>query len=247
MRDRLRNEEILDFYLDLKHHEVLWRKYIRSLSRGGMLDEADLKDGFNSISVAIKVQMFEKKMSVQSASLESSMKRDAASKTPDIIKQHEEQIINSHEVHEAAERIAHRYVVQSAHKEIVELPVSIRNDIIDFMQDERRFDPLIFANAKTWSFNAIQHSSYPKFMDIKSKGNITQWQQIFRLCLGLSALFVAFTLELTMMFLGWQVWGVRVWGLLPFWIATWSLISGLTALDPLLIILFNLSIPGHRL
>ncbi|CAO3685304.1 unnamed protein product [Umbelopsis vinacea] len=240
MRDRLRNEEILDFYLDLKHHEVLWRKYIRSLIKAGVLNESDLKDGANSISVAVRVQIFDKAVSAQAISPESNLKTTAL-KTPDIVKQHEEQMIHSHQVREAAERIAHRYVVHSAYKEIAELPVAIRNEIIGYMQDQGRYDPLIFVNAQTWTVNAIQHFSYPKFIEIKSTRNITQWQQLLRICFGLSILFIAFTLELTMLFLGWQVWGARVWGLLPFWVASWSLISGLTALDPLLIIIFNLS------
>jgi hypothetical protein len=210
MRDRLRNEEILDFYLDLKHHEVLWRKYIRSLVKAGVLDESDLKDGANSISVAVRVQIFDKTVSAQAISAESNLKTPAL-KTPDIVKQHEEQMIHSHQVREAAERIAHRYVVQSAYKEIAELPVSIRNEIIGYMQDQGRYDPLIFVNAQTWTVNAIQHFSYPKFIEIKSTRNITQWQQLLRICFGLSILFIAFTLELTMLFLGWQVWGARVW------------------------------------
>ncbi|KAH8552056.1 hypothetical protein BGW37DRAFT_454976 [Umbelopsis sp. PMI_123] len=185
MRDRLRNEEILDFYLDLKHHEVLWRKYIRSLCKAGILDETDVKDGVSSMPLATKVQTFEKTITTHATS--------------------------SPESNEAAERITHRYIVQSAHKELVELPMKLRAEIVDDIQEHGRYDPLIFSNAKAWAFNAMQHFSYSKFIDIKSTGNLTQWHQILRLCFGLSVLFVAFAVELTMLFLGWQVWGSRTW------------------------------------
>jgi hypothetical protein len=221
MRDRLRNEEILDFYLDLKHHEVLWRKYIRSLVKGGILDESDVKDGVNSVSLATKVQMFEKKITTHAttspqssvrASVRASVRVTSSFiRTPDILKDHQEQIIHLHKVQEAAERITHRYVVQSAHKELVELPLKLRVDIVGNLQDHGRYDPLIFADAKAWAFNAMQHFTYSKFIDIKSNGNLTQWHQVLRLCFGLSVLFIAFTVELTMLFLGWQVWGSRAW------------------------------------
>ena len=46
MRDRLKMEEVLDFYLDLQHHELLWRKYIKTMHRTGHLSETDLSEGF---------------------------------------------------------------------------------------------------------------------------------------------------------------------------------------------------------
>jgi hypothetical protein len=213
MRDRLRNEEILDFYLDLKHHEVLWRKYIRSLCKAGILDETDVKDGVSSMPLATKVQTFEKTITTHATSSPESNVRATSSfiRTPDILKDHQEQIIHLHRVQEAAERITHRYIVQSAHKELVELPMKLRAEIVDDIQEHGRYDPLIFSNTKAWAFNAMQHFSYSKFIDIKSTGNLTQWHQILRLCFGLSVLFVAFAVELTMLFLGWQVWGSRTW------------------------------------
>jgi hypothetical protein len=47
MRDRLHSEELLDFYLDVQHHEILWRRYVKGLRRSGHIDETDLTEGFH--------------------------------------------------------------------------------------------------------------------------------------------------------------------------------------------------------
>lgn len=212
MRDRLGNEEVLDFYLDLRHHEVLWRKYIRSLFRANLIDESDLSDGVNTLPLAIKVQAIQNDMVDHIGQTNvSRTKHFIPSSAPnDFAVQYKDQLQNAHYIQESAESILHRYVVQSAHKEI-NLPSTIRDDITMCIQEKLRYDPLVFELAKLWAMNIIQHFSYPEFIDIKSNGNITQGQQILRICIGLAALFLGFTVELTMLFLGWQMWGARAW------------------------------------
>ncbi|CAO3578833.1 unnamed protein product [Absidia cylindrospora] len=41
-------QEVLDFYLDVQHHEQLWRRYVRSMHKSGRLTEDDLVEGFHS-------------------------------------------------------------------------------------------------------------------------------------------------------------------------------------------------------
>jgi hypothetical protein len=211
MRDSLGNEEVLDFYLDLRHHEVLWRKYIRSLFRANLIADNDLTEGVNSLPLAIKVQAIQDDMEDRIRQTIGGNSNKHLKPTPDDFStQYKDQLQNAHYIQESAESILHRYVVQSAHKEI-NLPPSIRSDITNCIEEKKRYDPLIFELAKVWAMHIIQHFSYPEFIHIKSNGNITQGQQLLRICIGLASLFLAFTVELTMLFLGWQVWGLRAW------------------------------------
>ncbi|KAG2182072.1 hypothetical protein INT43_006999 [Umbelopsis isabellina] len=221
MRDRLGNEEVLDFYLDLRHHEVLWRKYIRSLFRANLIDDNDLAEGVNSLPLAIKVQGIQNNMAEQIRQTNVSNTKHflppsaPASAPNDFAVQYKDQLQNAHYIQESAESILHRYVVQSAHKEI-SLPSTIRDDITICIQENLRYDPRVFELAKLWAMNIIQHFSYPEFIHIKSNGNITQGQQLLRICIGLASLFLGFTVELTMLFLGWQMWGARAWVCNPY-------------------------------
>ncbi|RUS32176.1 hypothetical protein BC938DRAFT_476109 [Jimgerdemannia flammicorona] len=56
LRDRLHAEEQLDFYLDVRHHENLWRRFLKDARKSGIITEEDIQLGghhlFNRLSHA---------------------------------------------------------------------------------------------------------------------------------------------------------------------------------------------------
>ncbi|SAL98488.1 hypothetical protein [Absidia glauca] len=182
MRDRLYMEEVLDFYLDVQHHEQLWRRYTRSPS------------GDN-----------------------------------------QQAVINS------AQHLLKHYLAPSAAKELTQLPVALKHTIRTDMERNHRVDPAVFNQAKNYLFELMQRQAYPKFLRVKVWGNVTLWQQLGRMAVGLVALLVALATGLSLIFLGYPTWGVRCWVFLPFWIGVFNLSVFLTGLDPLWVLLFDIS------
>lgn len=183
MRDRLYMEEVLDFYLDVQHHEQLWRRYTRSASPSRDIQQA---------------------------------------------------VTNS------AHHILKRYLAPSAAKELTQLPMVLRDTIRTQVEQNHRFDPAVFIQAKDYLFELMQRQAYPKFLRAKVWGNVTLRQQLGRMVVGLVALLIALATGLSLILLGYPTWGVRCWIFLPFWIGVFNLSVFLTGLDPLWVLLFDI-------
>ncbi|KAL0094602.1 hypothetical protein J3Q64DRAFT_1715007 [Phycomyces blakesleeanus] len=300
MRDRLHMEEILDFYLDVKHHELLWKRYIKSLQRSGFVTEEDLAEGYQSNRLLSRLShtssMDEKRPGLshlsspttrphhlqpprsmdlgersgnsirisQSSGLSNipvirppiidpsitvtprqPVDEEAAgvlttesmvSGNPSVLPPNRQDLANS------AQRILLKYIVPSAQKELVQLPPPIRQAIRDALQGpEPRDDPLVYADAKQYAFEAMQRQAYPKFLRLKVWGNVTLWQQLGRLAIGLLGLLAGFATSLSLIFLGYPQWHSRFGALVPFWVGIYNVFVFLTGLDPLWVLLFNIS------
>ncbi|EIE83500.1 hypothetical protein RO3G_08205 [Rhizopus delemar RA 99-880] len=187
MRDRLKMEEVLDFYLDLQHHELLWKKYVKAMHRTGHLSETDLSEGFQSPRLLSR-------LSQQPPTLD-------------------EKIPSRKDLSDSAQRLILRYLVPSATKEVTQLPIELRKMLCKELEKEEnaRDDPLLFAEAKNYVFEYMQRFAYPKFLRLKVWGNVTLYQQMGRLVLGLVSLFAALTTSLSFIFLGYPQWGTRFW------------------------------------
>ncbi|KAG1168067.1 hypothetical protein G6F36_012346 [Rhizopus arrhizus] len=210
-------EEVLDFYLDLQHHELLWKKYVKAMHRTGHLSETDLSEGFQSPRLLSRL-----------------------SQHPPTL---DEKIPSRKDLSDSAQRLILRYLVPSATKEVTQLPIELRKMLCKELEKEEnaRDDPLLFAEAKNYVFEYMQRFAYPKFLRLKVWGNVTLYQQMGRLVLGLVSLFAALTTSLSFIFLGYPQWGTRFWILLPFWIGIYNLLTFFTGLDPLWVLLFNKS------
>lgn len=214
MRDRLKMEEVLDFYLDLQHHELLWKKYVTAMHRTGNLSETDLSEGFQSPRLLTRLSNHPM----------------------------EEKAPSRKDLTDSAHRLLLRYLVPSATKELTQLPIELRKLLCKELEKaEARDDPVLFAEAKNYLFEYMQRFAYPKFLMLKVWGNVTLYQQMGRLVLGIVALFVALTTSLCLIFLGYPQWGKRFFILIPFWIGIINLLTFLSGLDPLWVLLFNLS------
>ncbi|KAI9487935.1 hypothetical protein BDB00DRAFT_885040 [Zychaea mexicana] len=178
MRDRLHMEEVLDFYLDVQHHELLWRRYVKTMRRSGYLTEEDLADGFQS---------------------------------PRVLSRLSQAILNRHDLTDSAHRILLRYLVPSASKELTQLPPELKATMRRQLEDGGRDDPLVFTDGKEYLFEYMRRNAYPKFLRLKVWGNLTLWQQMLRLVIGLVALLAGLTVAFSLIFLGYPQWGVRFW------------------------------------
>ncbi|KAI8367473.1 uncharacterized protein BYT42DRAFT_504322 [Radiomyces spectabilis] len=227
MRDRLQMEEVLDFYLDVQHHEQLWRRYIRSLRKSGFLTEQDLADGYQSPRLLSRLS---NTYSYDDEKLTLDTQRTSSMPPP-----------SRQDLAESAQRILLRYLVPSASKELTQLPQELKNAIRrELDRSDPRDDPLVFSDAKEYLFEYMQRYAYPKFLRLKVWGNVTLWQQMGRLVLGLVALLTGFATALSLIFLGYPQWGVRFWVLLPMWFSILNLLVFLTGLDPFWVLLFNI-------
>ncbi|KAF7728053.1 Bud site selection protein, Revert to axial protein 1 [Apophysomyces ossiformis] len=273
MRDRLHMEEVLDFYLDVRHHELLWRRYVKSMHRSGHLTEDDLADGYQSPRVLSRLShnsSLEEKKLLQSplsstTTLKPPKQNDLSSKQlqhqrlsnvsisvplpmvrPPLDEgaENDTEVINEkalpsrQDLIDSAQRILLRYIVPSAQKELMQLPPELKDTIRRELEAQRN-DPLVFEDAKEYVFEYMQRQAYPKFLRLKVWGNVTLWQQMGRLVLGLVSLLAGFATALSLIFLGHPPWGIRFWILLPIWVGVFNVFVFLSGLDPIWVLFFN--------
>ncbi|KAI8137228.1 hypothetical protein BJV82DRAFT_675019 [Fennellomyces sp. T-0311] len=263
MRDRLHMEEVLDFYLDVQHHEQLWRRYVKTMRRSGYLTEEDLADGVQSPRVLSRLSQVssvdEKKVSPLSSTttlkqqkqkvprleedfLEDSfvpLERPPLDQTREQLS--EKAMLNRQDLTDSAQRILLRYLVPSASKELTQLPPELKANMRRQLEDGGRDDPLVFTDAKDYLFEYMRRSAYPKFLRLKVWGNLTLWQQMIRLVVGLVSLLIGLATAFSLIFLGYPQWGTRFWVLLPLWIGVLNVLCFLTGLDPIWVLVFNVS------
>ncbi|KAI7903807.1 uncharacterized protein BX663DRAFT_432568 [Cokeromyces recurvatus] len=183
MRDRLKMEEILDFYLDLQHHELLWKRYVKSMQRTGHLSEGDLSEGYQSLRVL-------KHLTNATAIPSRKEVMDSA-----------QRLLLRYLVPSATKEISHYLPA--------ELVTSLRQELEK--PTGGRDDPALFQEVKEYLFDYMQRQVYPKFLRLKVWGNITLYQQLGRLVFGLVSLLAALTTSFSFIFLGYSQWGTRFW------------------------------------
>lgn len=254
MRDRLHMEEVLDFYLDVQHHQLLWRRYVKSMRRSGYLTEEDLADGFQSPRVVSRLSQVgsldEKKATsplsstttldkqqrgrlqipgggrieedLQSEDMSVPLERpplgddddDPSNNNNNNTVRHamrEKAMLNRRDLTESAQRILMKYLVPAASKELTQLPPELKHTMRREIEQGGRDDPLVFQDAKDYLFEYMRRTAYPKFLRLKVWGNLTLWQQLGRLVVGLVSLLAAFATAFSLIFLDYPPWGTRFW------------------------------------
>lgn len=225
LRDRLNLSILLDFWLDVQQARILHKRYMKYNK---------LKNGSNS-----------------SSSTNASLQPSPTVNSPHQLIAHyllsRPFIASTHakpslaEMTEIIEHIYLRYIVPHAEKELIYLPETIRDDIV------RRFDngggtsnpdPAVFDEAQAYVHRLLE-ATFPHFLRYKVLMNLTLQQQLGRIACGLSVLLIGFSVEFSLIFLNIRPWQYRVWGLLPIFVGVFCTISGLTGVDPLWVLLFN--------
>lgn len=201
MRDRLKMEKALDFYLDIQHHEQLWKCYAKSMQKQQQQQnsvENDLGEGL----YPLHHNSFYTATVPPSPPLTTSTTLTAASPT-----------ISRKDIVDSAQSLLLTYIIPSAPKEMTHL---LPNQLILELRKElektlRRGDDgslllLLLGDVKAYLLGLMQKYAYPKFLQLKVWGNITLYQQLGRLVLGLLSLLAAFTLALSLILLGYPQW-----------------------------------------
>ncbi|BFZ64070.1 Bud site selection protein, Revert to axial protein 1 [Saitoella coloradoensis] len=143
-----------------------------------------------------------------------------------------EHTVNRADIRASAERILYTYLVRGAEREIA-LPSHIHHGVSNAIEVDGRDDPEVFDDAKEYVFQAMERDAFPGFLRAKALGNLVPPSALFRLILGLMAMFGAFWTAFSLIFLNYSK-STRVWILLPFFIGVYALMSHQYNLDPLL-------------
>ncbi|KAI8390098.1 hypothetical protein BD560DRAFT_442671 [Blakeslea trispora] len=130
---------------------------------------------------------------------------------------------------EVLERIYVRYIVPHAEKEIRQLPLLIRQPIINYFHQSTLDKSLLIDNpmvlytdAKEFVYQLLE-TTFPLFLQYKVLMNMTLPQQIGRVGVDI------------------HPWEKRLWGVLPILLGVFCLITSITGIDPIWVLVFNLS------
>lgn len=143
--------------------------------------------------------------------------------------------INRRDIRASAERILYAYLIQGAEREIT-LPPHITRGIATAIEVDGRDDPEVFDEARDYIFQAMEREAFPGFLRSKALGNLVPMSSTARLIIGLLALFGAFWLAFSLIFLDYSR-ATRVWVLLPFLLGTYCCFAHQYELDPILAML----------
>ncbi|KAG2220221.1 hypothetical protein INT45_002813 [Circinella minor] len=218
LRDRLELETLLDFWLDVQQAKVLHKRYLKQ--------QRQFQQQFNTKSPTASLSLMPSNLSHEQQLTHSLL---LASSAPSIVTDtHMTQVI---------ERIYLRYIVPSAEKELFHIPLSMRDDIAEKHLAD---DPAVFDQAQKYVYQLLQ-ATWPHFLRYKVLMNLTLHQQLGRMVVGLTSLLVGFSLEFSLIFLNFEPWHYRLSGIVPILVGVYCLISGLTGVDPIWILMFNVS------
>ncbi|KAI9498994.1 hypothetical protein BDB00DRAFT_329483 [Zychaea mexicana] len=215
LRDRLELETLLDFWLDVQQARVLHRRYLKQQQQ-----QLQSKKSFITLSPTPSNLSHEQQLT-HSLLL--------ASSAPSVVTEtHMAQVV---------ERIYLRYIVPSAEKELFHLPLSMRDAITEKGLAD---DPVVYNQAQKYVYQLLQ-ATWPQFLQYKVFMNLTLHQQLGRVAVGLASLLIGFSIEFSLIFLNFQPWHYRLSGIVPILFGVYCLISGLTGVDPIWVLAFNVS------
>ncbi|KAI9472114.1 MAG: hypothetical protein EXX96DRAFT_346695 [Benjaminiella poitrasii] len=273
MRDKLQLDHLLDFYLDVRHHEILWRRYAKTVLKK-QTETIETPNLFEGLEQTLKTggtpsmggtihsisgcgdAPISHYIDITKPVLPSTHHTPPSITTPSSLTSDDDSHNNSsytmaptfvdrHDLSASTQAIVQTYLIPGSPKSLeAVLPAALRQRVIDHylnVDGTVRHDPMLFAEAKMASFLYMERWAYPTFMRMKVWGNVTERQQAYRLILGLVSLVVAFTVALSFIFLNVPQWGKRFWCMVPFWVGFYQCFVFLSKLDPILVLVFNIS------
>ncbi|CDS03379.1 hypothetical protein LRAMOSA00781 [Lichtheimia ramosa] len=242
LRDRLELETLLDFWLDVQQAKVLYKRHIKQSTK-----KSNTRNMTPPLSPAPTTMSHDQQLThslLMLASGNSSVARPSVG----TVGSHGSNNTTSTVVTRAAmqefiEHIYLRYIVPNAEKELMHLPLSMRDAIADQFASSKTgiTDPFMVFNDAQHYVHQLLQATWPYFLRYKALMNLTLNQQLGRIAAGLAALLVGFSVEFSLIFLNIQPWHTRIWGVLPIFVGVYCLISGLTGLDPIWVLAFNVS------
>mgnify|MGYP001192954542 CR=1 FL=1 len=139
---------------------------------------------------------------------------------------------------ESSKNLLLKYFVEDSEKDL-NLPGSLKNEIIRAIEVEGRDDPDAFSNVKIYVFNRLENYYLPNFLDLVAIKNINRTSNNFlvsygRIILGFFFLFIGFWMSYIFLFLNYSK-GKRLYIIIPFIISAYCLISSIYFIDPILV------------
>lgn len=210
LRDRLQLEMWLDFWLDVAQADILYKRYLKyQRSTKKVMSVPQLKKpsiASSLFSNSDRNDILTHMLLLQPrASLANTITSTATTKrTPPPTQM---------EMIECVERIYLRYIVPSAEKELVQLPIEIKQRIHQYfsLSNVVKDNPAVYAEAKEYVHHLLETITFPLFLRYKVFMNLTLPQQIGRLAAGLFLLLFGFSLEFSLIFLDIRPWQKRLW------------------------------------
>lgn len=117
--------------------------------------------------------------------------------------------ISRSDIKASAEKILYTFLLKDSEREI-NLPPNIISGITKSIQTESRHDPEVFEAAKVYTFEAIERHAFLSFLRYKALRNLVQSSRVFRLVVGLLAVFGGFWVGFACILLDTPVQG-RYW------------------------------------
>lgn len=230
LRDKLYMDDLLDFYLDVRHYEILWRRYVKTILKrpqqnglfNGIHKLKATEDPIKKYLDVSSVVPIEKYVDIHNPIEQHQTEDDVSISIPlpivrppvgekilDIVCE----LPDRQNLSASAECIVHSYLMPGGPKYLEVIPTKIRQQIIKNYHNNGsvRHDPMLFAEAKYAAFLYMERWAYPSFIRLKVWGNITTRQQIYRLVIGLVALTAGLSTALSFIFLNYAAWSTRIW------------------------------------
>lgn len=212
LRDRLELETLLDFWLDVQQAKVLYKRHIKQSTK-----KSNTRNMTPPLSPAPTTMSHDQQLThslLMLASGNSSVARPSVG----TVGSHGSNNTTSTVVTRAAmqefiEHIYLRYIVPNAEKELMHLPLSMRDAIADQFASSKTgiTDPFMVFNDAQHYVHQLLQATWPYFLRYKALMNLTLNQQLGRIAAGLAALLVGFSVEFSLIFLNIQPWHTRIW------------------------------------
>ncbi|KAL1924024.1 uncharacterized protein VTP21DRAFT_7059 [Calcarisporiella thermophila] len=151
-------------------------------------------------------------------------------------------MLTSKQIRGCAERLYQLYLAPHAECNLSFLPGWMRHLAYERIQNADLEDiEASFQEIKRKVYDHLERDGYPRFIARQTRSNLTPLHALIRGGVGLFALFCAFTVEFSLIFLDIHPRTTRFWCLIPFWIGTYNIAASYTELCPLTVIILRLS------
>lgn len=215
LRDRLELETLLDFWLDVQQARVLYKRHVKQSTK----KSNPTRNMTPPLSPAPTTMSHDQQLTHSLLMLASGNSTTTAGR-PSVgtVGSHGSNntastVVTRAAMQEFIEHIYLRYIVPNAEKELMHLPLSMRDAIADQFASSKTgiYDPSIVFNDAQHYVHQLLQATWPYFLRYKALMNLTLNQQLGRIAAGLATLLVGFSVEFSLIFLNVQPWHTRIW------------------------------------
>ncbi|CDK29118.1 unnamed protein product [Kuraishia capsulata CBS 1993] len=146
----------------------------------------------------------------------------------------------------SSQKLINTYFANNSDKRIV-IPDHIVNRVLRYVEQEGRDDPEVFDEPRNFVFRAMENEAFPGFLSSHAISNVTSMSSAVRFFLSIFFAFVGFWVGYVLIFLDWHPKPQRAVVVVPFFLASYLMLSSLYFLDPFLVFLgYSESKAAHK-